>query len=180
MKNWYAVYTKSGCEKKVADLLSKKNFETYCPTKGSNTSGSWWNIKKSGEPVFTSRIFVKASEQKISEVRKCSGVINILYWREVPAIINENEIDSIRYFLSQNENFSIQKTAIQYNQSNTGNVITMKNYTAAGLRNASKVDIPTLGVRLCATTAHSDTGVFSIKTAPCINLHAVTAHRAAM
>lgn len=179
MKNWYAVYTKSGCEKKVADLLSKKNIETYCPTKGSGPS-HWWNIKKSGEPVFTSRIFVKVSEQNIAEVKKCSGVINILYWREIPAIINENEIDSIRYFLSQNENFSIQKTSIQYNQSSTGNVITMKNYTAAGLRNSSKVDIPTLGVRLCAANAGTDTGVFSINSTPCISLHSITMHKAAM
>ncbi len=161
-------------------MLSKKNIETYCPTKGSNTPSNWWSIKKSGEPVFTSRIFVKVTEQKIAEVKKCSGVINILYWREQPAVINENEIDSIRYFLSQNESFSIQKTSIQYNQTTTGNVITMKNYTAAGLRNSSKVDIPTLGVRLCATSANTDTGVFSIKTAPCINLHAITPHRAAM
>ena len=29
-KNWYAVYTKAQCEKKVAALLTKKKIENYC------------------------------------------------------------------------------------------------------------------------------------------------------
>ena len=30
-KNWYAVYTKSRCEKKVSASLTKKKIENYCP-----------------------------------------------------------------------------------------------------------------------------------------------------
>ncbi|MCW3094268.1 MAG: NusG antitermination factor, partial [Ferruginibacter sp.] len=32
-KNWYALYTRPGTEKKVANLLSRKNIENYCPLK---------------------------------------------------------------------------------------------------------------------------------------------------
>lgn len=30
-KHWYVVYTKSNCEKKVSNILSKYNIDNYCP-----------------------------------------------------------------------------------------------------------------------------------------------------
>ena len=180
MKSWYAVYTRVGSEQKVAETLAKKNIETYCPTTRDSDSLHWWKMKKCEKPLFTSRIFVKVSQERLEEVKKCSGVINILYWREQPAVINENEIDSIKFFLSQYKNFSIENTMIDYDKTSKGNVITMSSYTQVGLRKFTKVEIPTLGIRLCAAPQKSDLLPYSIKNAPGNNTHEITVHKYAI
>ena len=51
-KKWYAVYTRPKWEKKVAELLSRKRIENYCPL---NKSIKQWSDRKKTifEPLFT-------------------------------------------------------------------------------------------------------------------------------
>ena len=57
-KKWFVVYTKSRCEKKVADLLTKKGIENYCPL--NRVQKQWSDRKKIIlAPLFTSYVFVR-------------------------------------------------------------------------------------------------------------------------
>ncbi len=56
-KNWYIVYTKSKCEKKVSALFSKRKIENYCPLNCKQTI-TFRKHKTFYEPLFDAYVFV--------------------------------------------------------------------------------------------------------------------------
>jgi len=107
--NWYAVYTKPHCERKVNSLLTKRNIEAYCPL----------NLKKNRqifrdtiirEPLFTSYVFVRTSETEIFKLcKEINGIINLFYWKGKPAIIKDEEINAIMDFTKYHQEISVEK-----------------------------------------------------------------------
>src|ERR1700761_8327786 len=97
-KNWYAVYTKSRWEKKVYRLFCEKGMEAYCPL---NRVRKKWSdrIKWVEEPLFKSYVFVRVAEIELPAVRLVNGVVNFVYWLGKPALVRDNEIETIRKFL---------------------------------------------------------------------------------
>ena len=149
---WYAVYTKARWEKKIAEILTHKKIENYCPL--NKVVHQWSDRKKIVlEPLFTSYVFVKATEKMHSEIRKVSGVINFVYWLSKPAIIRNEEIDCIKNFLSDYNNVRLEKTRVSINDTvrvikgplmeYEGNVIAVKSKTV-------KIALPTLGYMMIA------------------------------
>ena len=97
---WYAVYTKPRWEKKVASLLTEKGHENYCPL--NKVTKQWSDRRKVVlEPVFKSYVFVKIEDAKKWDLRKVSGILNFVYWLGKPAVIKEEEINTIRKFLNE-------------------------------------------------------------------------------
>src|SRR5215831_13309437 len=97
---WYAIYTRQRWEKKVTRLLEEKGIECYCPL--NKTVRQWSDRKKVvAEPLFTSYVFVKTIEKMHNEVKGLSGVINLVYWLNKPAVIRDEEIDIIKCFLNE-------------------------------------------------------------------------------
>jgi transcription antitermination factor NusG len=98
--SWYAVYTKPRWEKKVALLLSEKGVENYCPL---NKVIKQWSDRRKVilEPVFKSYVFVKVDDDKKWDLKKINGIINYVYWLGKPAVIKEEEINTIRKFLNE-------------------------------------------------------------------------------
>lgn len=104
---WYAVYTKSRWEKKVADQLTKLNIENYCPL--NRVLKQWSDRKKVvEEPLFTSYVFVKITERQMTQVRMTLGVVNFVYWLGKPAVISPVEIQTIQEFLIQYLNVRLE------------------------------------------------------------------------
>src|SRR6266496_2745802 len=111
---WYAVYTRPRWEKKVAEILSEKKIENYCPL--NKVVRQWSDRKKVVlEPLFTSYVFVRASEKEHLEIRKVDGIINFVYWLSKPAIIRNEEIDCIKNFLNEHNNVHLEKTPVGIN-----------------------------------------------------------------
>jgi transcription antitermination factor NusG len=144
---WYAVYTKARWEKKIAEILTHKKIENYCPL--NKVVHQWSDRKKIVlEPLFTSYV-----EKMHSEIRKLSGVINFVYWLSKPAIIRNEEIDCIKNFLSDYNNVRLEKTRVSINDTvrvikgplmeYEGNVIAVKSKTV-------KIALPTLGYMMIA------------------------------
>lgn len=104
MKKWYAVYTKPGCEKKVADAINKKEWSAYLPTALSK--------RGTAEPVFPNLVFVNVLENALEQVKQVPGVLNLFYWLKKTAVIPDVEIEMMRRFLSEHKNVQIQKTEI--------------------------------------------------------------------
>src|SRR5262245_50039934 len=93
-KQWYALYTRARWEKKVADHLEKGKFQVYCPV--NKIQRQWADRKKVIlEPLFTSYVFVCVSSTELAQVRQADGVINIVHWLNKPAVIRQEEIDTI-------------------------------------------------------------------------------------
>lgn len=151
-KNWYAVYTKPNCEKKVALLLTKKRIQNFCPINTIEIK-SFRRSKLFHEPLFKSYIFVNISESDIPMVKQIDGIISLLYWMGNPAIIGRNEIETIKEFSSTYQNIELEKTLV--NKSDMLRIIDAPAYTIDGnllaLKNKKiKIYLPSLGYIMIA------------------------------
>lgn len=151
-KKWFAVYTRPRCEKKVAEILTRKKIENYCPI--NKVVRQWSDRKKEVyEPLFTSYVFVRVPEKQISLLKQIQGVINVIYWLGKPAVIRDSEIEVIKRFLCEHINIKLEKTKIKVNDrirviggplmELEGHVLSIKNKTA-------KVELPSLGYMMFA------------------------------
>ena len=113
-KKWYAVYTRPRWEKKVAELLTKRNIDNYCPL--NKVRKQWADRKKMVlEPLFTSYIFVCVAAEDHLQLKKTDGIINIVHWLGKPAIIPDVEIDMIRRFLGEYQQVRLERIAVNLN-----------------------------------------------------------------
>jgi transcription antitermination factor NusG len=151
--NWYALYTKPRWEKKVAKLLDEHGYESYCPL--NKVTKQWSDRKKVVlEPIFKSYVFVKVEEKEKWEIRNINGVLNFVYWLGKPAIIKEEEIDTIRKFLNEFSDVNVE----QLNQLKVNTTVRVKqgimmNYQGLLIEvagNKARVRIESMGMYLNA------------------------------
>jgi transcription antitermination factor NusG len=151
-KNWYVIYTKPQCEKKVATLLTRKRIENFIPLVSAEVPNSRRN-KVVHKPLFKSYVFVHVTEQDAAFLRQAEGVINLLYWLGKPAVINDAEINAIREFITDYQYIDLEKLTVNSNviERNIfrssyeieGNVLAVKNKTI-------KINLPSLGYAMIA------------------------------
>ena len=151
-KNWYAVYTKPHCEKKVASLFTKRKIENFFPLNCRKIK-SFRRSKILQEPLFKSYVFVNITLAEIALVRQTESVISILYWMGEPAVIKQVEIDAIKEFTNDHQNIELERTQVNIHDvarvvegpaySIDGNVFAIKNKTL-------KVSLPSLGYIMIA------------------------------
>jgi len=95
----------------VAELLAKRKVEVFCPL--NKVMRQWADRKKViMEPLFTSYVFVHAAEAEYSIIKQTDGIINFVYWLGSPAVIKDEEIDAIRFFLDEHSNVKLEKVDI--------------------------------------------------------------------
>ncbi len=151
-KQWYAVYTRPRWEKKVAELLERKKVEVYCPL--NKVHRQWADRRKVVlEPLFTSYVFVYVSEQEHAGIKQTDGVVNFVYWLNKPAVIRNEEIETIKKFLIEYDHVSLEKTQVNLNDRVRiingplmmweGNVVEIRT-------NTIKITLPSLGQNLVA------------------------------
>ena len=151
IRNWYAVYTRPGKEKKVALLLNKKEIENYCPVIYDEHKPV--NKRSSQQALFNSYVFVHIAEDEISNVLSLSWVINVIYWRSKPAVISNREIDIVKKLTSNYSNIKLQKTFVDVNASITildEPTIAYNENTVSVNYKSIKVNLPSLGYTMIA------------------------------
>lgn len=165
-KKWYAVYTRPRWEKKVADLLTKKRVENYCPL--NRVERQWADRRKIVfEPLFTSYVFVHASPEEHLAIKQTDGILNFVYWLGQPAIIKDDEIDAVKQFLADYSNVQLEKVAVNVNDhvkitsgplmSREGNVIEVKSRTV-------RVMLPSLGYAMVAEVDKANVTILDLST----------------
>lgn len=146
-KKWYALYTKARWEKKVAEALAKRAVEHYCPL--NKVVRKWSDRKKIvWEPLFTSYVFVHISPREHQMVRQINGVVNFVHWLKKPALIQEEEINTIKKVLNEYHHVELVREELNVHDvvrvtqgplmSHEGNVIEVMQRTV-------KVLLPSLG-----------------------------------
>ena len=96
--NWYVVYTKPKWEKKVAEQLKEKGIECYCPL--ITKVKQWSDRKKKVEvPLFNSYVFLQLEDSDRNLAFLSSGVVRYLFWLGKPAIVRDDEIQTIKKWL---------------------------------------------------------------------------------
>jgi transcription antitermination factor NusG len=156
-KKWYAVYTKPRWEKKVSELLTKKQIDNYCPL--NRVKRKWSDRTKIIlEPLFTSYVFVSITDAEHLEIRKTDGIINFVYFLSKPAVIRKEEIIAIKDFLATYDNIQLNKASVNINDRvcitegalthMEGNVLELRKKTVV-------VVLPSLGYKLVAEVERS-------------------------
>jgi transcription antitermination factor NusG len=111
VKNWYIAYTRPGQEKKVTETLSRKKIECYCPL-NSTLHQPFYKKRSIPDVLFCSYSFVRICETQISELRKVSGIINLVFWLNKPVIVPDHEINIMREFLTEYKNVTLEKIGV--------------------------------------------------------------------
>jgi transcription antitermination factor NusG len=149
---WYAVYTKPKWEKKVAELLRRKNIEAWCPL--NKVVKQWHDRKKTvDEPLFTSYVFVCITAAEKVEVCKTSGILNFVHWLGKPAVIRTEEIETIKDFLFQYGTVKLEKTDVRpadMVQILNGPLMNREGVVLEVYPKTIKLAIPSLGYNLVA------------------------------
>lgn len=159
-KIWFAVYTKPRWEKKVHQLLSERELESYCPL--NKIKRKWSDrVKTIEEPLFKSYVFVRIGEDEQTSVRMVNGVVNFVYWQGKPAIIKEKEIEIIKRFLSEHENVQAQPLELIAEQKVRiySGILMDREATVLKVKgNQVEVVIESLGYKLVANVERSNIG----------------------
>jgi transcriptional antiterminator RfaH len=101
-KFWYAVYTKSRNEKKLALLLKDLNIEHYLPL--VKKLKRWSDRRKWVEsPLFSSYIFVHINESDYYKVLGVPGVVRFVSFEGIKTKIRDIEIEAIKKYVETGE-----------------------------------------------------------------------------
>ena len=99
MNKWFAFYTKSRQEKKVRDVLLRRDFEVFLPLQ--KVVRQWSDRKKKVEvPLFNSYIFVHIPEHQTPEILQVPGVAWSIRHNGSPAFLRDQEFELIKRFLA--------------------------------------------------------------------------------
>jgi transcriptional antiterminator RfaH len=96
-KPWYAVYTKSRFEKKLAEMLMEKGIEAYVPLR--KVVRQWSDRKKLvAEPLIRSYCFVRPQHgpRQYDAVLDTPGAVRFVWFSGKPAPIPNKQIDILK------------------------------------------------------------------------------------
>ncbi len=151
-KQWFIIYTRSGYEKKVVALLEKKRIETYCPL--NKLYHQLIGRKKViTEPLFPSYVFVKASDTEHINIIETDGFVNFVYWLAKPAVICNDEINTLKKFLTEYDSVTIEKSEVFPNDKVrilNGPLVRWEGHVVEVRTNTVKILLPSLGYSLVA------------------------------
>ncbi|MEO7310407.1 MAG: UpxY family transcription antiterminator [Chitinophagaceae bacterium] len=160
---WYAVYTKPRWEKKTAELLTRRQIENYCPL--NKVVRKWSDRKKVVfEPLFTSYVFINAAEKEHSTIKQTDGILNFVYWLGKPAVIKNDEIDTIRKFLNEYEDVKLEQSTVNIHDTvriNTGPFMQMEGDVMEVKNRTVKVYLPSLGYAMMAEVEKANVEILS-------------------
>ncbi|MEI7983365.1 MAG: UpxY family transcription antiterminator [Bacteroidota bacterium] len=93
--HWYAVYTKSRQEKKLAERLAEIGIEAYVPLQ--KVVRQWSDRKKLVEiPLIRSYCFVKIAPKQYYDVLNTQGAVRYIWFSGKPAPIPDRQINILR------------------------------------------------------------------------------------
>ena len=104
-ERWYAIYTKSRNEKKVALNLQEKGIEVYLPL--LKTLKQWSDRKKwVEEPLFRSYLFVRILDKNYLEVLQTDGVVRFITFRQERVPVPDQQIEAVKAYLNEDDHYT--------------------------------------------------------------------------
>lgn len=106
-EKWYAIYTKPRHEKKADDLLQEKNIETFLPM--IRRVRQWKDRKKKVDiPLFRSYMFVRIDYKYRYDVLQTHGVVKIINFNGVPAVVPDWQIEGLRKIIEYPDSIQLE------------------------------------------------------------------------
>lgn len=107
---WYVLVTRPNWEKRVAEGLSRSEITNYYP----EITRIERNNVKVIEPLFTSKIFIKISLRQQYLLNGIPGIVKFAYWLGRPAIVQEEEINTLKEFLHKNPSVTTKRIPVNF------------------------------------------------------------------
>ncbi len=127
VKRWYALYTKSRAEKKVAVLIEETGAEVYLPLQ--KTLKQWSDRRKIvHEPLFRSYVFIRIGDHDFEKVLKIPGAVCFVTFAKEKVPVPDYQIEAVRTFLGE----QALPEPLEYFQ--TGNQVEVAYGSLKGLR----------------------------------------------
>jgi transcription antitermination factor NusG len=102
VRSWYAVYTRSRCEKRVAQSLSERGVENYLPL--CKKLRNWSDRQVAVDfPLFPGYVFVRISGQEKLRVLSIDGTVCLVGTARGLVPIADREIEQLRRYLSHGQ-----------------------------------------------------------------------------
>ena len=110
-KNWFVVYTKPRNELNVLQRLSILGIEAYVPTK---VEVRQWSDRKKKilVPLLPSMVLVSLHENQVHKVFDAPGVIRYMFEYGKRAIVSNEEVVAMQYYLEHSYSQKQQEVAI--------------------------------------------------------------------
>ncbi|WP_315817056.1 transcription termination/antitermination protein NusG [Paraflavitalea speifideaquila] len=105
------------------------------------------------EPLFKSYVFVRVLDKEQTAVKQVSGVLNFVSYLGKPAIIRDEEIDTIKLFLNEYPNIRLERLEFNVNDRVrilSGPLMTMEGDVLEVKHKTVKVLLPSLGFTMIA------------------------------
>lgn len=100
-KTWYAIYTRSRAEKKVASWMYDNGYTVYLPL--VKTLRQWSDRKKKVEvPLISSYVFVQVSEKEYYSILNAPGVVAYVTFEGKAAPIRDSQMQVMRQAVEGN------------------------------------------------------------------------------
>ncbi len=113
--SWFLIYSKPRHELRLAERLSDRGIETYCPT--LKTVRQWSDRKKKiTEPLFKSYLFVRPEKVQMEEIFFVPGFSRFVYWLGKPVKVRHADIEATRAFLNKVVHDSVSVEQFQVGQ----------------------------------------------------------------
>jgi transcription antitermination factor NusG len=126
-KRWFAVYTRSRHEKRVAEILEQKQVTCYLPLE--KTLKQWSDRKKLIEvPLFRGYVFVKVNVADYLLVTQTPGVVSYVTIGNKKISIPDVQIEAVRTYLGE----QVLENGLEYFE--VGNEIEVAYGVLKGLR----------------------------------------------
>lgn len=105
-QTWYAIYTKSRTEIRVAEQMKGNGFTVYLPM--VKTLRQWSDRKKKVEiPLIRSYVFVKVSEREYYDILNTPGVVRYVTFDGKAAPIPEKQILALQMAVANEADIEI-------------------------------------------------------------------------
>ncbi len=151
-RNWYVICTKQQQEKNAVKLLTKKGIESYCPfTNIEKKKGNRSTMQY--KPLFNSYVFVFISENEMQSVKKIPYIINMVYWKSQPVIINKEEINAVKLMAGNYMNIRLEKATVSMSEKISFaemNITGYNQHTVSIKHQGLSITLPSLGYTIIA------------------------------
>ena len=109
-QNWYVLRVRPRHERAVEERLSGK-YEVFLP---QIRKESQWSdrVKIIERPLFPGYLFIKTNIKSKYYILEENGVISFVEFKKKPAVIRNNEIDSIRILLKNTQSLIVDNVRI--------------------------------------------------------------------
>jgi hypothetical protein len=164
---WLLLYTKRGLEKKVSESLTRKKIENYFPIAKNLKNPGVYRLLET--PLFPTYILTKTKPADFYELKKITGIVNLVYWLGNPAIISDDEVKSLRQFLLEHINIKVEKMAIASKVQNLNDTSENNNGQDLAINKdliinkTANISLPSLGYLITGEPATSNVRLVSSK-----------------